>query len=121
MKLAQLTFPGGETINNPIPANRAGQFSDLGTTISSFLDVFFLIAGFLMVIWAFWGVFKYIFSGGNKEGLAKARAQITWAIAGFLILVIAFAVSEWVRNVFAPRAVPVTPLTPISPVYAQSL
>lgn len=72
----------------------------LGSFISQILNVVFLVAGFLMFFWAFWGVFEYIFAGGNKEGLGKARARITWAIVGFIIVSAAFAISQFIEQLF---------------------
>lgn len=97
MKIA-LQFPGGENIPNP--QGLRPEFKDLGSFLTQLLNVVFIFAGFLMLIWLTWGVLQYIFAGGNKEGLTKARSRITWAIVGFLIVVIAFALSQFVQGIF---------------------
>ncbi|KKR80777.1 MAG: hypothetical protein UU73_C0002G0095 [Candidatus Daviesbacteria bacterium GW2011_GWA1_41_61] len=75
----------------------------LGSALSQVLNIVFVVAGFLMFFWAFWGVFEYIFAGGNKEGLGKARAKITWAIVGFIILSLAFAISQYIEQLFPAK------------------
>lgn len=95
-----LTLPGGNNINNPITQPGLG---DLTGVVSGFLNIGFFIAGFLLLAWFSWGVFQYIFASGNKESLAKARARIQWAIIGFLIVVISFAASQYIRTILPVR------------------
>jgi hypothetical protein len=105
-KLA-LTFPWSdaarETVINPanIPTNNefpADQFQ-LAKAINSFGEVAIFVGAFLMFFWAAWGVFDYIRAEGNKEALAKARKRIQWAIAGFVILILAFFMSNLVKYI----------------------
>lgn len=101
----------GRLIGNPSlqPSNFFS--ASFGTIVSGFLRVVFFIAGFLMLFWLSWAVFQYIFASGDKEKLAKARARITWAIVGFLITVIAFALSEYAQQIFPLQNVPLTEVT----------
>lgn len=81
----------------------SGGYSQASTPaglISQFLTLGFVVAGFLMFVWAIIGVFQYILAGGNKENLAKARARITWAIVGFLITIVSFALSQYIQSIF---------------------
>lgn len=97
MKEIALTLPGasgGITINpSPGPS-----ITDLGGLVSGLLNIGFFIAGFLMVAWMFWGVFQYIFAGGNKDGLAKARSRMMYAAIGFTLVAASFLISDYVRN-----------------------
>lgn len=97
---------GDHEIINPTP-----QFKNLGDFITSLLNVVIYITAFVMVFWLFWGVFQYIFAGGEKEKLNKAKARITWAIVGFLIVVIALAISQFIQGIF-PVGNKVTNITP---------
>lgn len=74
----------------------------LGAAMSRFLEVGLYVGGTLMFFWAVWGVFDYIKAEGNKEALAKARKRIQWAIAGFIILIMAFFISDLLQSVIAP-------------------
>lgn len=98
--LAQVTLPDGTKINNP-PGFRQ-DYASIGDVLSSGFEVVIYVAGFLMVIWMFWGVFQYIFAGGAKEQLAKARARITYAIIGFVLVVMAFSISQFVESFAKP-------------------
>lgn len=83
---------------NPVKGNFPA--STLGELISKSFNLVLFIAGALMFYWIIWGVFHYIFSGGDKNELGKARARITWAIVGFLILLIVFALKEFLQTLF---------------------
>ncbi len=108
IQLAQnLKIPGFDS--NPIlpPPNLNQQFLNspangggLGYFVSGLYNVAFLITGSLLLIWLVWGIFQYIFAGGNKELLAKARSRIVWALIGFLIVVTALFVSQYAQTLF---------------------
>ncbi len=104
-KLA-LTLPGSVDGGNrasfvvPGPEKLKPEFHDLGSILTQFYAVIFYIAGFLMIFWLAWGIFQYIFAGGNKDALAKARSRITWAIVGFLIVTVAFSISTYIKNIY---------------------
>lgn len=101
MKLAlQLPWSavGNATVDNPAKAFPAGS-TDLGKVITQFGEVALYIGGFMMFFWAVWGVFDYLRAEGNKEALAKARKRIQWAIAGFIILLMAFFISDLLRDI----------------------
>lgn len=92
-------FPGASAppgLNARFPYD---QFS-LGVFISELIPVVFFITGFLTVFWMSWGIYQYIFAGGNKESLAKARARITWALVGLLLLGLMLLVSQYVQGIF---------------------
>lgn len=95
---------GTITINDS--ANPASKFplasTDLAKVVNTFGEVALYIGGFLMFLWAAWGVFDYIRAEGNKEALAKARKRIQWAIVGFIILILSFFLSDFVRNTLNP-------------------
>lgn len=75
----------------------------LGELITKAFDLVLFIAGALMFYWIIWGVFHYLFSGGDKNELGKARARITWAIVGFLLLLIVFALKDYLQTIFPVR------------------
>lgn len=98
-KLA-LNIPGSGSIQSPYP-----QINNLtlGSIISLFLPTVLYIAGFMMLFWTFWGVFQYIFAGGEKGALSQARQRITWAIIGFFLVMLAFAISSYTESIFPQR------------------
>ncbi len=98
-KLA-LSLPG---FQNAVSSPAKTQYQDLGSLLSGGYSILLLIAAFLMVYWLSWGIFQYIFAGGEKEKLAHARKRITWAIVGFIIIVLAFTIRYFVEEVFPPQ------------------
>lgn len=84
----------------------ANKFTNLGGVVSGLLEITFMLAFFLAFFWLVWGAFQYIFSGGNKENLAKARGRITWAIVGLLLVSIAFLVAQFAVEILQPKQTP---------------
>ncbi len=95
-----LTLPGGQTIQNP--EGLRPEFNSLGGFLTQLYNVGFLIATFLALFWLTWGVFEYIFAGGNKEKLATARGRITWAIIGLIFVLMAFLIAQYAGQVLLP-------------------
>ena len=83
----------------------------MGSIITAFGQVALYAGGFLMFFWAAWGVFDYIRAEGNKEALAKARKRIQWAIVGFIILILSFFLSDFVRDYLDPELPAPTEIT----------
>jgi hypothetical protein len=98
--------PNGTAITNPTLLS-----GNLGGIISELLAIAFMVAGFISFIWALFGVYQYITAGGDKNGLAKARAKITWALVGLLLLSISFAVSNYVRQLAPTQVINVQNVT----------
>lgn len=108
MKLAlQIPF-GADSAPTQVGYNPASNFNpvnlQLATVITEFGQVAIYVGAFLMFFWAIWGVFDYLKAEGNKEGLAKARKKIQWAIAGFVILLISFFISQALQDILVPQA-----------------
>lgn len=108
--LAQnLTLPGGQSVTIPgVGGNSAVKEATLGGFLSPLLDIVFLIASVLMFVWMLWGIFEYLFAGGEKEKLGKARARITWAIIGFVIILLSFTIYKYAQEIFPAKLIPVT-------------
>lgn len=98
-KLA-LKLPGGNTVDSLDPVNT--RFPDLASLISLLLNIVFYAAGFLAFYYLVWGALSYIMAQGNKENLAKARARITWAIIGLIIVLLAFLIARFATEIFPP-------------------
>lgn len=117
---ANLQLPGSSPIPTiPIPgvgANSSVKDASIGGVLSPAFEIVFLIVSFLMFIWMVWGIFQYIFAGGNKEALAKARSRITWAIVGFCIVLLAFTIQRYAREIFPPQNPNVQTISEPSPI-----
>ncbi len=88
MKELALTF-GGQTINPP-PGIPRGGLSELQGFLGNTITLFMVAGAFLMVIYIVWAGIQWITSGGDKAKLTAARGRITWAVIGFIIILISF-------------------------------
>lgn len=117
MRNIALKFPGGQEIFPP--DNLLPQYTDLGSILSALLNIVFTISVFLAFFWMVWGVFHYIFAGGDKEQLSKARSRIVAALVGLLLVAIAFALAQYVQQILQVKKSPI--LFAPQTVYAASI
>lgn len=103
------------TISSPVSLPR---FTNTGDVLSALFNTFFILAFFLAFIWMFWGAFEYIFAGGDKERLSKARSRIISALIGLLLTALSFAIAQLAEQILAPQQTSPISLVPI--VYAQT-
>lgn len=92
--LAQLTIPGGDSIEDPTG------FSDvtLETIIGYALTVFIVIGAVFALVYLIIGGFRWISSGGDAEQLAKARSTIIFALIGLGTIIIAGFVMNFIGD-----------------------
>lgn len=77
-----------------------GNIASLGQAISLLVMPVFSLATTAVVIYFLWGAFNYLKSGGNKEEIANAQQMITHAIIGFIILIFAFFILQYIPQFF---------------------
>lgn len=77
-----------------------GHYQSLGQATSDLITPVFEIAGIILITYFLWGAVKLIMASGEKEQMIKARDQITHAILGFLILMFAFLIVEYLPEFF---------------------
>lgn len=77
-----------------------GYLQSLGEGLSRLIDPMFSVAAFLVILYFLLGAFKYLRAGGNKEEVEGARQMITHAIAGFIILMFAFFILQFIPQFF---------------------
>ncbi|MBU1031460.1 pilin [Patescibacteria group bacterium] len=75
-----------------------GKFTSLGEVISEIVPIMFSVAGAAMVLYFLFGAFKYLQSRGNKEEVAAAQNIIIHAVIGFIILMFAFLVLQFLLS-----------------------
>lgn len=98
MKLAQ-TIPG---LKNVFDNRPAAQFKSLNDLLSGLLNIIFYVAVFLAFYFLVWGAFAYLMAQGKKEDLAKARARITYALVGLIIVFLAYFIAKFASEIFKP-------------------
>ena len=99
MKIA-LTIPGFAPIPNP--TDLKPEFTNLASLISPALNIAFYVAAFVAFYYLVWGAFQYILAGGKKEDLAKARARISWALIGLIVVFASFLIARFASEIFPP-------------------
>lgn len=71
----------------------------IGDVISNGIRIVFIIALLGVLVMLVAGAIQWVFSGGDKEALGKAKNRITHALIGLLILALAFLLAVVVGNI----------------------
>ncbi len=77
-----------------------GNITSLGEGTSKLVPFIFSAAAFLVIFYFLLGAFQYLRAGGNKEEVEKGRQMITHAFIGFILLMLAFLVIQYVLTGF---------------------
>lgn len=93
----------GKLITDPKIPGFTHNSDKLGDIISQFYYITLTLAGFMAFFWFVWGAFQYILARGDKEQLARARARITWAIIGLVIIILAYFITNFAVAIFPPE------------------
>ncbi|MBI3103503.1 hypothetical protein HYZ05_01025 [Candidatus Daviesbacteria bacterium] len=72
-----------------------GDITSLGCGTSRLVKPLFQVAAFLVILYFLLGAFRFLKAGGNKEDMDSARQMITHAIVGFIILMFAFLILQF--------------------------
>lgn len=75
-----------------------GGFGSLGDTTSKLVRPAFDISAVAVVIYFLLGAFKYLMSGGKKEEIEGARNMIFHSIVGFIVLMFAFLILQFLLS-----------------------
>lgn len=106
---AGLCFPGGtfyqcaETLVVPglkRDYNQATPTGVVGTLISDILPIVLGLAGFITVIIIVISGIQFITSSGNPEAAGAARNRLIYAIIGFVVIILSFAILQIVNSIF---------------------
>ncbi|OGE25324.1 hypothetical protein A3C26_00655 [Candidatus Daviesbacteria bacterium RIFCSPHIGHO2_02_FULL_39_12] len=77
------------------PDNSPAAICSLGQATSKLVIPAFSVSTAAVVIYFLLGAFKYLMSGGRKEEIEGARNMIFHAIIGFIILMFAFLILQF--------------------------
>lgn len=75
-----------------------GWIKSLGEGTSKLVGPLFSLAAALVIFYFLLGAFKYLKAGGNKEDMDAARQMITHAIIGFILLMFAFVILQFLLS-----------------------
>lgn len=74
------------------------------THIADLINILFTfiypLAAILMFFFLVWGGWDFLLSGGSPEKIKSGKARITYALAGFLLLISSFLIVRLVAKIF---------------------
>jgi len=101
MKLAQFQIPGGN-LNAPtgIPATLKGKLEDSGSSIiNTGLNLLFISAVILAVVFIIISGIQWITSSGNPEKISSAKKKLLYSIVGLIVIATAFLIFNVVKSI----------------------
>lgn len=66
------------------------RFADIGSVVSIAIPLMFSVVGVILLGMLFMGAFKVITAGGNPENIQSAKQLFTYAVLGFVIILLSF-------------------------------
>ena len=98
MAYLAITLPGGTTVNpSSVPTGGLAFVADL---LKNALTIFMMLGVMLVAVYFVWGAVQWAGSGGDKAKLTAGRNRITWAIIGFILLLLSYFVISAVGYLF---------------------
>ncbi|OGE10478.1 hypothetical protein A3A60_02955 [Candidatus Curtissbacteria bacterium RIFCSPLOWO2_01_FULL_42_26] len=91
-------FPLPDTPELTLKGFTAGNL--IGKLIGDILPIVLGIAGFLTVIFVIISGIQFVTSSGNPEAAAAARSRLIFALVGFIVIILAFAITQIVDRIF---------------------
>lgn len=76
--------------------NSAGRFDSIGDIILNAFNIVIVIAGVIFMILLLIGGLQYLTSGGDEDNATKARKLLLNAVIGIVIIVVSWAVGNFV-------------------------
>ena len=89
-------IPGGVTIAGPTEM----PFQNPGDVVSKLLPLLYSVAGLILLVMLLWGGFDLLFSGGDQAKMTSAKNRITAAIVGFILIFVAYWLTQLVVFIF---------------------
>lgn len=71
-----------------------------GNLVSGVINILFIIAILIALIYLIWGGIKWIMSGGDKQALQTAREHVIAAIVGLVVVFLAYFIVNFILGVF---------------------
>ncbi len=88
----------------PLPTKAGGgfRFDNIGDVISIALTYLYPLAGFLLFILLVIGGLQWLTASGDPKKIEGARNRVTYALLGFILLIVAFWVTKIVNAILSP-------------------
>ncbi len=76
--------------------------TSLGANITDLINYFLGFLGIIAVAFLIYGGVLMVTSGGNEEGVGKAKKIITYAAIGIVIIMLSYSIVTFVTNALTP-------------------
>lgn len=70
------------------------------TTIVKLINLLLFAIGVTAVVMVIWGGMKYVTSGGDPANVKSAKDTITYAVAGVIVALLAYAIVNFIVTIF---------------------
>ena len=97
--LAQNAVDFNTIINQALPTFKF-KTATLGEIISAFLPYIFVLSGLVLFVFLILGGFELLLSAGNPEKAKAAQGKITSALVGFIIVFVAYWLTQILEIIF---------------------
>lgn len=84
---------------------KPGPASNVSAIISRLVEFLFVVAGLLLLFYLIAGGFQLMVSANNEKGVAEAKAKMTNAIIGFLLLFVSFWLVQIIEFIFGVKLI----------------
>lgn len=85
-------------LNSAFTKNGASNF--VGTLVGLIIPIALGIGGMLTVVFIIISGIQFVTSGGDPKGAAAAKDRLVYAVIGFIILILAYAVLQIIDKLF---------------------
>lgn len=75
------------------------QISDVVGILEAIIRILPPVAGIAFLIMVLFGGFKFVTSGGDQKAVAQAKAILTYAVIGVILVVISWLILTLIRNI----------------------
>lgn len=101
---AQSAFDAACTGNNESTAvckeGKSAENSNTNNFVNDIVNTLLFIIGALSVVMIIVGGIMYVVSGGNSSTVTMAKNTLLYAIVGFVVSLLAYAIVNWVVKLF---------------------
>ena len=91
--LEGVNVPG---LNNQFPSEEGF----IGNLITTILPIILALGGFITVVFIIISGIQFITSSGDPEAAGRARGRLIYAIIGFIVIILSFAILQIVDTLF---------------------
>jgi len=90
-------FERGQTMVEGVQtASGVGQQASLETMIGNIINIALGFIGVLLLVYILWAGFVWMTAGGDTKKVEEAQTRIRNAIIGLLVIIVAFALSNFI-------------------------